>query len=525
MQKDASPSASIARDIFVLRIWRQGRNYSTIVAWLLYTGFKGRTSKLLVATVLSLLHLAAQGAAIYAIYWYGKQMERGSPAISVPYLDIQLKLGEQPEWLWAIVAFSTVCFIISAAFLYLSRSHTFDIVEQHYARSTEQLVTQCLRLPDSRARLASRILQNYGVGGLSTGCRRGALTAISFANAITAVVGGMGAAFFLFRIELTLTLLILIGVGLAAFFLYPLTLRATRAAKAREVSQLAFNAEIRSLAEHRNEEAKPRLKTIDEMARTYMMRRRVLTELVFATEIGITILLGVVIYYLANEALAGREQWAIFIAYIAALRMLLIGVAQAIQAFASVSRSYPQIVRYYLFLKDIQSINESGFATAKQGDILFLGALRNGPEITAKVGDAIALLTIDSEQEVRFALIEARLADSKLPMATDVVDLNNVALGAAGLLLVASPNTDEGRQQLQSMIHRDLHDKLTLIAYKEAKGAGSFGETHLLTLIGGEFRRFAQLGTEEARTAVKEFAAGRKRKRRSNLFDPDDEDY
>ena len=71
------------------------------------------------------------------------------------------------------------------------------------------------------------------------------MTAISFANAITAVVGGMGAAFFLFRIELTLTLLILIGVGLAAFFLYPLTLRAMRAAKAREVSQLAFNAEIR----------------------------------------------------------------------------------------------------------------------------------------------------------------------------------------------------------------------------------------------------------------------------------------
>ena len=90
------------------------------------------------------------------------------------------------------------------------------------------------------------------------------------------------------------------------------------------------------------------------MARTYMMRRRVLTELVFATEIGITILLGVVIYYMANEALAGREQWALFIAYIAALRMMLVGVAQAIQAFASVSRSYPQIVRYYLLLTDIQ---------------------------------------------------------------------------------------------------------------------------------------------------------------------------
>ena len=107
--------------------------------------------------------------------------------------------------------------MISAVFLYLSRGHIFDIVEQHYARSTEQVVIQCLRLPDARARLASRLLVNYGVGGLITGCRRGALTAISFANAIIGVIGGMGAAVFLFSIELTLTLLILIAVGLAAF--------------------------------------------------------------------------------------------------------------------------------------------------------------------------------------------------------------------------------------------------------------------------------------------------------------------
>ena len=65
---------------------------------------------------------------------------------------------------------------------------------------------------------------------------------------------------------------------------------------------------------------------------------------------------------------------------------------------------------------------------------MILGALRNGPDITAKVGDVIALLTFDSEREVQFALIEARLADSKLPMATAAVDLNSVAIGAAGLL-------------------------------------------------------------------------------------------
>ena len=69
------------------------------------------------------------------------------------------------------------------------------------------------------------------------------------------------------------------------------------------------------------------LESVDDLARLYMMRRRVLTELVFATEIGITILLGIVIYYMASQALAGREQWAIFIAYVGALRMTLVGAS------------------------------------------------------------------------------------------------------------------------------------------------------------------------------------------------------
>ena len=61
---------------FLPRVWRQGRNYFSLVGWLLYTAFKGRTWKLAIAVALSLLHLATQGAAIYVVYWYGRQMEK-----------------------------------------------------------------------------------------------------------------------------------------------------------------------------------------------------------------------------------------------------------------------------------------------------------------------------------------------------------------------------------------------------------------------------------------------------------------
>ena len=125
------------------------------------------------------------------------------------------------------------------------------------------------------------------------------------------------------------------------------------------------------------------------------MRRRVLTEFVFAIEMGITVILGLVIYYMASQALAGREQWAIFIAYIGALRMTLNGGAQAVRAFASVSRYYPQIVRYVLFVKDMQKINATEFAKVRRGDKLILGTLTNGQDVVAEAGDCLALLSLD----------------------------------------------------------------------------------------------------------------------------------
>ena len=85
-------------------------------------------------------------------------------------------------------------------------------------------------------------------------------------------------------------------------------------------------------------------------------------EIVGDVEVGITVILGVVIYYMASQALAGREDWAIFIAYIGALRMTLNGGAQVVRLLASVSRYYPQIVRYVLFAKDMQKIGTTDFA-------------------------------------------------------------------------------------------------------------------------------------------------------------------
>ena len=112
----------------------------------------------------------------------------------------------------------------------------------------------------------------------------------------------------------------------------------------------------------------------------------------------------------------------LFIAYIAALRLTLTGIAQPIRAFAAVSRFYPQLVRYYLFARDMEKIDSVRFASVEQGDTVILGSLPNGVEVTAKAGNCLALVTREPLRDLQFALLDARLPKSKAPLATVIVD-------------------------------------------------------------------------------------------------------
>jgi hypothetical protein len=527
MQKEVSASEAIKSDAFLPRIVRQGRNYSTLVGWLLYRAFTGRTWKLAIATMLSLLHLGSQAAAIYVVYWYGKQMER-TGLVTVPFTGIDVNLKDQPQWLWAIILASIVCFVVSAVFLYWSRKEILDVVEKHYARSLEELVLLTLRVPDPRVPIATNIFLDHGLGGLTTGCRRGTLTATSFAVAITGMVGGLGAAFFLFRIDFPLTLLIIVSASLAALSLYPLTLRAMKTAKGREKALAVMRTEIRKLNENITvEQTATSLKSAHAVARVSMMRRRVVTELVFATEIGITIILGVVIYYMASQALAGREQWAVFIAYLGALRMTLTGAAQAVRTFASVSRYYLQIVRYYLFIRNMQAIDTIPLAEVRFGDKVILGTLSNGEEVVAEAGNHLALLAKGQLREPMFALAGAKLARSGEPVGAAIVDPANVRDNVAGLALMSFPKLSKEGEHAPIVLRDALKDKVTFIVYDQAKNAGSFGEKYVLTTEQGELRRFASLGTEEGDSVLKEFSlksASKRETKRSLADDDEDED-
>jgi hypothetical protein len=206
--------------------------------------------------------------------------------------------------------------------------------------------------------------------------------------------------------------------------------------------------------------------------------------------------------------------------------MTLNGAAQAIRAFASVSRYYPQIVRYYLFVKDMQKLDSTPLAKARRGDKIILGTLRNGQDVVVEVGDCLAMLTVGQIREPMFALVGAKLAESGAPVATAIFDPNNLQQGPAGLVLMSAQKLGARGGQLRPLHAEMLKDTVTLIVYEDARKAGSFGENQVLTIDGRELLRFASLGTEEGHAALKEFTlrAGAKRKMKGLVVDEEEDD-
>jgi hypothetical protein len=518
---DAAP-IRILRPFSLTQAVRQASNYSKLVVWLLYGVFKGRTTKLISALVLSVVHLGSQATGILALYWYARQMELDG-TLKVPQLGLALPVRTDTALLWAVVIFSAACFVTSAYLLFLSRRLILDIVEDHYARALEQLGQQTARLPDPRARMASRLLMNYGPSSLATSARFGALTTINFCNALTSVLGGTGAAVILFRIDTPLTLLILLGAALGGVLLYPLTLRASHLAKEREKAQWAFQRNARRLRQaYPPPQASTDSTPFTGLAKAHLGARRVKIEFIFATEISVTIIMALVVYYMAREMMAGGQSWAVLIAYLGALRLTLVGSSQALRAYASVSRSYPQLMRYYLFTKDIEKIDQEPLGKVKCGDRLILGRLHDGSDVTVTVGESVALASTESMQRLKCALLNASPVGSNAPLSIAVCDPKNSLAGSAAITLIDGNRLVEALQDRRAELTGALKDTVTLIVNNNPANIGAVGEEDVLIMEDDELRSFLRLGTAESDAALQEFARKARKKREKAL--PEDED-
>jgi len=522
---EATAAARMGRVIsFLPRLTRQVVNYAALVAWLLHVVFKVRATKLSAAVVLAGLHLAGQASAIFVIYWYARQMDGNGP-LTLPLLGVGFASRGGPVLLWAVVIFAVVSFVASACSLFLSRQLILRIVEDYYAQSLERLVLVADRLPDPRARTASGLLVEYGLSGLTTGCRSAALTAVVFANAIPSAIGGVAAAIVLLRIDMPLTAFLLAAAAAGAILLYPLALRAVSMAKFRERAQAAFHEEVRRLRQlGPSPGGVATLATTRDLARGYFGRRRVTNELVFAIGIGVTGLLGLVLYYMASRAMTGGADWAAFIAYIGALRLTLASGALVVQALASLTRYYPQIVRYYVFTHDVDRLDKMPLGRLEPGEALTLGTLTNGAEIVVTTGERLAVVTSEPMSELRFALLHARSSQRTPPLGSAMLRPANGSAGDATIAVADTGQFESVGADLAEKLDGLHADKVALIVYQTPGAVGGFGERHLLTFEAGTFRRFLPLGTGESVAVLEHYSRKAATKRGKGLFDADDDE-
>lgn len=502
-------------------IGRQGRNYTRVVLWLLYEAFRRHLRQLFVALAFTILYLGGQMGAIGVIYGYARLMENHTPLV-LPWINFSIETGTH-ETLWAVVAGSAALFLMSGVFQYFSRRIVFRIAEDHFAESLKEIIVAEGRLPDPRARTASQILLQQGLQRIAGGARRGALMAVIFFMASSGAIGALAALAFLVAAEPLLTLAIMVGLVIAAFSVYPIALRAVRLAKMREQRQLALNKELRELQQSGlGAKLGPALTTPREFAYAYMGRRRIVAELTLVLGIVVTIILAVVVYYLANRALGGNGSWAIFVAYIGALRLVLSGSSQIIRAFAGVSRFYPQIVPYYAFIQDYRKLDEAPLAPVLRNEVLRLGTQVNGEKVRIRAGDRVAVATLDSRRQIQFALLDAKVEASGKPVAATILHAGSGLNGDAAIVLAEINNT-AGNDGASAIQDGQLDDKAVLYLHRQSKSVGTYGEGMLLMIDDAAIQRFVPLGSEESKLLLDEFDSKVTRSRQG-YADVDEED-
>jgi hypothetical protein len=521
MLKPANPTV-LAKPISLLAEFsKQAHNYTRVVIWLVYEAFRGHIFKLAAALGTNVLSITAQMGAIGAIYGYARLMQRHAP-LNVPYINLTIDPG-QPGILWAVVGVSALMFLASGLFQYLSRLITFRMAEENFAESIRTLIVLEGRLPDPRAPMASRMLVFQGFSKILAGSRRGALMALIFFNACVGALGAVAALAVLFSMDPLLTVLILAGVVIGALALYPTTLRGVRFAKLRERTQTVLNNDIRELQlSGLSAERGQSLESPAAYAAAYIQRRKIVAEFTLVTGIAVTVILTMVVYYMATRALHGKASWAIFLAYIGALRMVLSGSNHLIRAFAGVSRFYHQIVPHYAVARDCVKLDKSTLATVSHGETVYLGPQANGNSIFVKAGDRIAVATTDLRRYVQFAMMEAKVRSSGNPIGTTIVRSGACLNDRAIVVIELNQLSDDDKTLLSP--DGPLRDKVALFLHPTPGKVGTFGETDLLTTEDGVIERFVPLGTSESDLILKELAAKAAKRAQRALADEEEEE-
>ena len=417
---------------------KRGLNYTKVVFWILQHNLKDRKLVSLGIVLFSISYIVFQWAGLLLLYWYALQLQTDG-GLFLPQLDVVWAARSSTTLLMAVVLTLTLTLIASSLALYFAGNLALGILDQGYQRALSNIPTWVLRLPDPRAPDASQLASEFGLFGCLGGARCSIMVGALFVRAIPPLIGALGAAGFVAWLEPGLTAALLVAAILWSVMLYPVTLRGLSFALQSEKAIQKYRQEVQELYQPSQSNRGVSAETVHNVARSHIGRRRVRYEIRLVIQIGATVVVAIATYYIASQFLSGGKDWTNFIVYIAALRLVLLGGSSAVAAFAAVSRFYPDVARYVLFMKDIVNLERTPLGVVRQGDRVFLGALPNGQDVIVHGGDRVAVITANNPQGVELAFLKAKLAESNLPVRAAWPKRGNGQIPAdVGLLLVKS---------------------------------------------------------------------------------------
>lgn len=386
-------------------IVNQGRKYLRIVNWLLrdayFTQFWGKPARIF---VFAALRLTCQLGAVTALYFYSNALKSGK---NIEFLSFALPARESLSLMWIIIIFSFLLFTLASLFQYLSRVVSISLASAFEEASSRRAFNALSRLPDPRVPEINELLKKGDFKRIAGDARRAGMTVRSIGFAVPGAISGLAATAAIVLIDPALTLIL--GVLMMFVFLlqYPANIKGAKHGYLFEKSLSSVSkgtvAILRSfLLTSQDEEQKA--VAIDNLythqgfkaaIQAFAGRMRVIEESTFIMQVGGALVISIVVFYIGSRLLGGVANWGLLLAYIASLRIALNGVVLVGRTLTSMSRFYPQLVRYDALLFSQSLLDRSAPALVAGERILISTNGTAGSQIDLALPQRVAIYTPD----------------------------------------------------------------------------------------------------------------------------------
>ncbi len=361
--------------------------------WLGHDGvrrFHRRVAQLLLANAVGMgLQLAAFGL----VFAYAHALERDR---QWTWMGRAWVPRESPELLIAVALIAAICLVVAAGLVYRARTEIIHVRRRYEEFCRHRALLLASRLPFPSADLANRILAENGLPTIAYRQARLCGRALMIVLRGTFPAGRAVIAFAaLFLIHWRWSLVVVLLLPVAAYVLYGVNVAAARASwrqerKARPAAlakrrliglihrQTFTRTEADTLLRETHEQGSAG-EAMDAFYARFLIRERAQ----WVANLFVAGALLVLLVIAGQTVFGGHMTWAIFLAYLFALRVFLLSSRNLVTTVVQISRMYPYLRSYADFVDDARRADRRMPAPECSRTVVIASPPLNQPEAQA----------------------------------------------------------------------------------------------------------------------------------------------